>query len=449
MNKYIILFLYSIIILLLFTGSSDMFNSASLLAGAFIEDENAGHQEDFSTSVQETPKPSPSPVVPLNTTVSIVVEPPPENNKTAEESAPPSSTPEPQPRISALTNWYMSNETGIKVPILMYHNLLEGSAAGDSLNVSAEAFDDQMNQLKARGYNTITFSNLYDHYMNGSPLAENPVIITFDDGYESNYTIGYPILKKYGLKACIFVITDAIGHSNYLDEEQIREIASSGVIDIQSHSASHSYFLYSDTEENIADELLKSRSRIESITGKDVNVFCYTCGKYSQRLIDELIENEYIFSVTTKYGIASKKAHPFLLPRLRVLCIDSGKVLNAKITKLTGRVTKYIGIPEDMLAIDPNIEPDQPTDPGPDTNHPTGTEQEQPVESEFTSDQSIDSEPDQTDKLDSEESDVPEEEPESDIKPDIDSDDEDSRYEDSDPLVEPETDTDIEPMNGN
>lgn len=74
MNKYIILFLYSIIILLLFTGSSDMFNSASLLAGAFIEDENAGHQEDFSTSVQETPKPSPSPVVPLNTTVSIVVE---------------------------------------------------------------------------------------------------------------------------------------------------------------------------------------------------------------------------------------------------------------------------------------------------------------------------------------------------------------------------------------
>lgn len=67
-----------------------------------------------------------------------------------------------------------------------------------------------------------------------------------------------------------------------------------------------------------------------------------------------------------------KKAHPFLLPRLRVLGSDSGKVLNAKITKLTGRVTKYIGIPEDMLAIDPNIEPDQPTDPGPTPITPPG-----------------------------------------------------------------------------
>lgn len=443
MNKYIILFLYSIIILLLFTGSSDMFNSASLLAGAFIEDENAGHQEDFSTSVQETPKPSPSPVVPLNTTVSIVVEPPPENNKTAEESAPPSSTPEPQPRISALTNWYMSNETGMKVPILMYHNLLEGSAAGDSLNVSAEAFDDQMNQLKARGYNTITFSNLYDHYMNGSPLAENPVIITFDDGYESNYTIGYPILKKYGLKACIFVITDAIGHSNYLDEEQIREIASSGVIDVQSHSANHSYYLYSDSKDDIADELSRSRTRIENITGKDVNVFCYTCGKYSQRLVDELIEQEYIFSVTTKYGIASKKAHPFLLPRIRVMGGDSGKNLKTKITKLTGVTTKYIGLPEETSTTEPTpepaVEPDQSMDPHPETNpeQPIDSEQDKFVDEESESDQTIDSEPDQITGPNPEESDIPKEELESDIKMDIDS-------EDTGLKIEPESDSEIE-----
>ena len=79
----------------------------------------------------------------------------------------------------------------------MYHNLLKLCSRRQPECIS-QAFDDQMNQLKARGYNTITFSNLYDHYMNGSPLAENPVIITFDD-MESNYTIGYPI-KKYGLK---------------------------------------------------------------------------------------------------------------------------------------------------------------------------------------------------------------------------------------------------------
>lgn len=422
MNRYIILFLYFILIFSFFTGGSNQYDSASLYTGALIDEalidnENTSYQEDYLSSAPATP--SPSPVVLPDIPVPIKVEALPVENKIVEEPATPSNTSEPKVKISEIPDWYMSTESGIKVPILMYHNLLEDCVAGDGLNVSAEAFDDQMQQLKAYDYNTITFSDLYDHYMNGLPLAQNPVIITFDDGYKSNYTIGYPILKKYGLKACIFVITDVIGYGNYLNEEQLREMAFSGVIDVQSHSASHSYYLYSDSKDDISDELSKSRTRIETITGKDVNVFCYTCGKYSQRLVDGLIEQGYIFSVTTKYGIASKKANPFLLPRIRVMGGDSGKNLKAKITRLTGIVTKYIGVPEETskpeLTPEPTIEPDQSIDPGLDTdsNQPTEPEQVQYIDDESEPDQPIDSEPEQITEFNSEESTIPKAEPES------------------------------------
>lgn len=290
------------------------------------------------------------------------------------ESPTPSSTPNPAPKIDSIPDWYKSNDTATKVPVLMYHNLLNGSSSGDGLNVSEKFFDDQMYHVKAYGYNTISFNKLYDHYMNGSSLPENPIIITFDDGYESNYTIGYPILKKYGLEACIFVITNAIGNKNYMNEAQIKEIASNGVVDIQSHSASHSYDLPSMKKDDISSELNRSKEKLENIASKKVNVFCYPYGRYSQRLVNELIEQNYIFSVTTKYGIASKTAHPFLLPRIRVMGSDSGITLKNKIEKSTGRKTAFIGIPNTP---DPEPTNESPLEPNSEQSSEPSTDSEQ------------------------------------------------------------------------
>ena len=182
MNRFILLFLYSIFIVLLCAGGSNKYDSTAI---AFTDKENSSYQEEYISIVPETilPAPSPSPIISSDSPEPIIIETLSEENETDEEHTSSAVNPEPQPKISQLTGWYVSQEKGIKVPILMYHNLLEGNAPGDSLNVSAEVFDDQMYYLKAHGYNTITFSDLYNHYMNGLPLAENPLIITFDDGY--------------------------------------------------------------------------------------------------------------------------------------------------------------------------------------------------------------------------------------------------------------------------
>lgn len=279
-------------------------------------------------------------------------------------------------KIAEIPNWYESKDTGYKVPILMYHNLTEGDNNGDGLNVSEKVFENQMYTLKAHGYNTISFEELYNHYNNADSLPDNPIIITFDDGYKSNFTIGYPILEKYGFKACVFIITNAIGASNYMNRNELSETSASGVFEVQCHTVSHDYYIYSSDIDNIRREIADSKNILESITGKRVNIFCYPYGKYSQNFIDELVSELYIFAVTTKHGCAKKTHHPMLLPRIRVSGTETGETLKKKIEDLTNRKTKYIGVSDNYETPIEHDEEESPV-PSPDTDvSPPPPEQE-------------------------------------------------------------------------
>ena len=124
----------------------------------------------------------------------------------------------------------------IPITILNYHKVDNMNIA---LSVLPEDFDRQMAYLKENGYNTINTDQLYDYMVNGAELPENPIMITFDDGYEDNYQNAYPILKKYGFTGTIFIITDFVSNQpNYLTWEQIKEMKANGM-DFQSHTASH------------------------------------------------------------------------------------------------------------------------------------------------------------------------------------------------------------------
>ena len=85
------------------------------------------------------------------------------------------------------------SESGTKVLVLNYHKI---DHTFISLAVRPEDFDSQMKYLRNNGYHTITPDELYDALAGSSTLPENPVLITFDDGYEDNYTNAYPILKS-------------------------------------------------------------------------------------------------------------------------------------------------------------------------------------------------------------------------------------------------------------
>ncbi len=130
------------------------------------------------------------------------------------------------------------------VPVLMYHHL-DNTVTNDAV-MTPERFGEHMAALKDAGYSAISLAQLLEYVDNGLELPEKPVLITFDDGYASNYEFAYPILKKYNMKAVINIIGVTAGKDTYKDTgtpiiphftyDEAWEMVESGVIEIQSHS---------------------------------------------------------------------------------------------------------------------------------------------------------------------------------------------------------------------
>lgn len=200
-------------------------------------------------------------------------------------------------------------EISAQVPILMYHHLSEDVT--NSEMVSPEQFEAQIRALSEAGYTGVSFDELQGYVLRGEPLPEKPVVITFDDGYLSNYTLAYPILQKYNMKATIFAIGVSFGKDHYKDTDyamtphfgaaEAKEMTDSGLISIQSHTYDmHQWPPYEDgsaaVRENIlplageseeayvqalTEDFTKSRAQLEDATGQPVDVLAYPAGQYS------------------------------------------------------------------------------------------------------------------------------------------------------------------------
>jgi peptidoglycan/xylan/chitin deacetylase (PgdA/CDA1 family) len=105
---------------------------------------------------------------------------------------------------------------------------------------SEAMFDAQMEYLKREGYTTVDLADVLAWRRGLRDLPPRPVVITFDDGDRSVLEYAYPILKKYGLKATLFVVTSKVGQKwervDCLGWDELRALRESGVFSIQSHS---------------------------------------------------------------------------------------------------------------------------------------------------------------------------------------------------------------------
>ena len=186
-----------------------------------------------------------------------------------------------------------------------------------SLSVLPKDFDAQMAYLKENGYTTIAPGELYDSLANGTELPEKPVLITFDDGYEDNYQNAYPILKKYGFKATIFVITGFLDkQKNYLTWQQAQEMEQDG-ISIESHTVNHKS-MTELTDDQLRDELVNSKKEIEKRLDKKVDFVAYPTGTYNLHIANLVKEAGYKAAFTIKYGNVDKASNVYALERVPV-----------------------------------------------------------------------------------------------------------------------------------
>lgn len=194
------------------------------------------------------------------------------------------------------------------VPVLMWHNLAEESS-GD-MTISVDTFRAQIEALHEAGFRTVSLQQLYDYVHFGTELPEKPIVLTFDDGYFSNYEYAFPILQEYDMQATIFAIGVSAGKDTYKDTDhamtphfgadEAREMVDSGLISVQSHTFDmHQWPPFEDGNAQVRETLLpfdgeadadyeaaveadfaESRELLESITGQPVNALAFPEGAY-------------------------------------------------------------------------------------------------------------------------------------------------------------------------
>ncbi len=205
-----------------------------------------------------------------------------------------------------------------KLSILNYHHFTEEVHPNGGSTMSIAQFEEQIKTLYENGYEGVSFDQLLDYVEKGVPLPQKPVLLTFDDGYLSNYELAFPILQQYNMKAVFFPIGSTIGLDKYKDmdydiiphytPEQMVEMQNSGLITFHSHTFDmHQWAPYekgiaretilklaTETEEEyqelLTNDHLKAVDTIEEITGKTVYVISYPRGEFND--LSEVILNE-------------------------------------------------------------------------------------------------------------------------------------------------------------
>ncbi|MBU3191719.1 polysaccharide deacetylase family protein [Clostridium bowmanii] len=202
-----------------------------------------------------------------------------------------------------------------KIPILMYHSI--SYEKGNTARIPKEKFKEQMKYLKDNKYTTLTVDELYSYMQTGKLVPIKPIVITFDDGYKDNYTNAYPILKEFGLKATVFVITNTIDtEKNYLTSNEIRSMDSNNMR-IASHTTAHEQLDKISYSDNVKT-MTASKAKLEKILGRNINYFAYPYGVNNDSTRKAAKESGYKLAFSTQYGWIDKDDNIYSLGRIFV-----------------------------------------------------------------------------------------------------------------------------------
>jgi peptidoglycan/xylan/chitin deacetylase (PgdA/CDA1 family) len=204
------------------------------------------------------------------------------------------------------------------LPVAMYHSVQPAASKGNALVVSAKTFDRQMQFLKKNNYTVLSLEQAVDFMSRKKKMPSRTVVLTFDDGNADNYVHAFPILKKYGLPATIFLIVSDIGKPDKLNLDQIRHMQESGLISFGSHSMNHPFLDCITSDAELVKEIRGSKEALEGLLGRPVNTFSYPCGRMNQDVRQRVVNAGYMAAVVTNPGKAVGNDDVFAFKRLRI-----------------------------------------------------------------------------------------------------------------------------------
>jgi peptidoglycan/xylan/chitin deacetylase (PgdA/CDA1 family) len=224
------------------------------------------------------------------------------------------------------------------VPILMYHviNPSPPGAPFPGLYVPAAEFSEQVAALARAGFHAITLDQLWASWREGAPLpAGRPIVLSFDNGYQSQYSNALPILRRLGWAGVENLqLTGLPPSQGGLSDEQVRGLLAAGW-ELDTQGISHADLITLDPAA-LRYQVAVARGELQRLYHVPVNWFCYPSGHYDASVIAAVRAAGYVGSTTVVPGWASPSEDPYRLPRLRVLGGTTGSQLLSEIAAIRG-----------------------------------------------------------------------------------------------------------------
>jgi peptidoglycan/xylan/chitin deacetylase (PgdA/CDA1 family) len=226
-----------------------------------------------------------------------------------------------QPRGTSSASRTPARPGTASVPILVYHVINArpaGSSADPALYVPADEFSSQMEALKANGWHSVTLDQIEAYWTRGASLGPGkPIVITFDNGYASQYTNALPVLKRLGWPGVENLELAGLPPSEGgLTDAQIRGLIAAGW-ELDTQGMSHADLTGLDAA-RLTNEVATARQTLHGRYGVPANWFSYPSGDYDATVIDAVRAAGYLGATTVNPGWASPQQDRFRLPRLVV-----------------------------------------------------------------------------------------------------------------------------------
>jgi peptidoglycan/xylan/chitin deacetylase (PgdA/CDA1 family) len=218
----------------------------------------------------------------------------------------------------------------MQIPVLAYHKIDEPTADIKLRGAftSPKNFARQIGYLKKCNFEFYTASELIDFYNKNDVFPPRAITLTFDDGWKDNYTNAFPIMKKLGITATIFlvpscigqttakVVADGEGEREHLSIENITEMSEYG-IEFGSHTLNHK-LLHKASDEEVEFEVTESKKEIENLLQKPCRVFAYPAGFCTAAAQNAVKRAGYVAAFSTVYG-DRENVNLYALNRIEIL----------------------------------------------------------------------------------------------------------------------------------
>jgi peptidoglycan/xylan/chitin deacetylase (PgdA/CDA1 family) len=204
-------------------------------------------------------------------------------------------------------------------PILIYHSVRpyydSDTPAVRRYIATPDTLEKELAYLKDNGFTSVTFDDLASRLTRGTSLPSKPVIISFDDDWQSQYTYAVPLLKKYGFTATFYVWVVVVGMKNHMTWDEIRELSAAGM-QIGCHTITHPYLTRVRDDDTLRRELLGAKQRIEAEIGKPVTSLAYPFGQYNEHVVAMAREAGFTSARSTWPGVVHSAEGLFSLTGL-------------------------------------------------------------------------------------------------------------------------------------